>query len=95
MNSTILLFLTLGTMLILVIIGMLSVKYENYYLCILVIVSSVLVGLVTSIISIAIKDREHPQAIDVYRGKTTLKITYQDSIPVDTVVIFKHYGKDI
>ena len=30
-----------------------------------------------------------PQAIDVYRGKTTLEITYRDSIPVDTVVVFK------
>lgn len=30
-----------------------------------------------------------PQAIDVYRGKTTLQITYQDSIPVDSVVVFK------
>lgn len=30
-----------------------------------------------------------PQAIDVYRGKTTLKITYKDSIPIDTVVVFK------
>lgn len=30
-----------------------------------------------------------PQAIDVYRGKTTLKITYKDSIPIDSVVVFK------
>ena len=30
-----------------------------------------------------------PKAIDVYRGKTTLEITYRDSIPVDTVVVFK------
>lgn len=30
-----------------------------------------------------------PRAIDVYRGKTTLEITYKDSIPVDTVVVFK------
>ena len=30
-----------------------------------------------------------PTALDVYRGKTTLQITYRDSIPVDTVVIFK------
>lgn len=30
-----------------------------------------------------------PQAIDVYRGKTTLQITYQDSIPIDSVVVFK------
>ena len=30
-----------------------------------------------------------PKAIDVYRGKTTLEITYKDSIPVDSVVVFK------
>ena len=30
-----------------------------------------------------------PKAIDVYRNKTTLEITYRDSIPVDTVVVFK------
>jgi len=30
-----------------------------------------------------------PQALDVYQGKTTLQITYQDSIPVDSVVVFK------
>jgi len=31
----------------------------------------------------------NPRAIDVYRGKTTLEITYKDSIPVDSVVVFK------
>lgn len=31
----------------------------------------------------------NPQAIDVYRGKTTLEITYKDSIPMDSVVVFK------
>ena len=30
-----------------------------------------------------------PQAIDVYRGRTTLEITYKDSIPIDSVVVFK------
>ena len=30
-----------------------------------------------------------PTALDVYQGKTTLEITYRDSIPVDTVVVFK------
>lgn len=29
-----------------------------------------------------------PTALDVYRGKTTLGITYRDSIPVDTIVVF-------
>lgn len=30
-----------------------------------------------------------PPAIDVYRGKTTLEITYKDGVPVDSVVVFK------
>lgn len=30
-----------------------------------------------------------PEPIDVYRDKTTLQITYQDSIPIDTIVVFK------
>ena len=30
-----------------------------------------------------------PQAIDVYRGRTTLEITYRDSVPVDSIVVFK------
>lgn len=29
-------------------------------------------------------------AIDVYRDKTTLQITYQDSVPVDSVVVYKN-----
>ena len=30
-----------------------------------------------------------PTAMDVYQGKTTLSITYEDGIPVDSIVIFK------
>lgn len=30
-----------------------------------------------------------PTALDVYRGKTTLQITYKDSVPIDSVVVFK------
>lgn len=32
---------------------------------------------------------DEPKAIDVYQGKTTLEITYKDSIPIDTIVVFK------
>lgn len=32
---------------------------------------------------------KRPSAIDVYRGKTTLEITYKDGVPVDSVVVFK------
>ena len=31
----------------------------------------------------------HPTALDVYRGKTTLEITYRDSVAVDSVVVYK------
>ena len=30
-----------------------------------------------------------PTAMDVYRGKTTLEITYKDSVAVDSIVVFK------
>ena len=30
-----------------------------------------------------------PAALDVYRGKTTLEITYRDSVAVDSVVVYK------
>lgn len=35
-------------------------------------------------------DRDiNPTAMDVYKGKTTLAITYEDGVPVDSVVVFK------
>lgn len=34
--------------------------------------------------------KNRPAPIDVYRGKTTLRITYENNIPVDTVVVFKN-----
>lgn len=39
---------------------------------------------------ISIKEKNNiPTALDVYQDKTTLEITYRDSIPVDSVVVFK------
>ena len=35
-----------------------------------------------------IVEKHRPQAIDVYRGKTTLEITYMDSVAVDSTVIY-------
>ena len=34
-----------------------------------------------------------PSAMDVYRGKTTLEITYKDSVAVDSIVVFKDKEK--
>ena len=30
-----------------------------------------------------------PTALDVYRGRTTLEITYRDSVAIDSTVIYK------
>ena len=34
-------------------------------------------------------DKVSPSAIDVYRGSTTLEITYKDGNPVDSAVVYK------
>ena len=33
--------------------------------------------------------KDKPTAIDVYRGKTTLEITYRDSVAIDSTVVYK------
>ena len=35
------------------------------------------------------KQCETPTALDVYRGKTTLEITYRDSVAIDSTVVYK------
>lgn len=32
---------------------------------------------------------KYPSAIDVYRDKTTLQVTYKNNIPTDTIVVYK------
>jgi hypothetical protein len=48
---------------------------------------------VSAIIFVALfssyENKNTPTAKDVYEGKTTLEITYRDSIPIDTIVVLK------
>lgn len=44
---------------------------------------------ILTLIIILVFNKKDPSAIDVYRGKTTLEITYKDSIPVDSIVVYK------
>ena len=37
----------------------------------------------------SIKVKNQPQAIDVYRGRTTLEITWKDSVAVDSIVVWR------
>ena len=51
-------------------------------------VGGILCVVIPGILLIVIISGE-PKAIDVYRDKTTLEITYRDGVPVDSVVVFK------
>mgnify|MGYP003288434127 CR=1 FL=1 len=45
----------------------------------------------TALLYITFNEVDQPiQPIDVYRGKTTLEITYRDSVAVDSVVVWKN-----
>lgn len=61
----------------------------------------IIVGFLILLFSIALAyacfpERMTPMAIDVYRGHTTLQITYKDSVAVDTIVVFRdEYIKSI
>ena len=39
--------------------------------------------------SIMLHNTIAPMPIDVYRGKTTLEITYRDSVAIDSTVVYK------
>ena len=54
------------------------------------VVSSIVVGLGILLGYLAwLNNSNTPTALDVYRGKTTLEITYRDSVAVDSVVVYK------
>lgn len=51
--------------------------------------SSSLVAISVFILLTAYLDKDNPTALDVYQNKTELQITYNDNVPIDTVVIYK------
>ena len=53
------------------------------------VISLVFVTYVLVLITQRIAEHKSPPAIEVYRGNTTLEITYKDGIPVDSVVVYK------
>ena len=54
---------------------------------------AVLVGVVLGLAAVMFQecgDKDTvPTALDVYRGKTTLEITYRDSVAIDSTVVYK------
>jgi len=69
-----------------------AIKNESP-LCIGTALTGVALGILIAI-EIDTSNKENiPSALDVYQGKTTLRITYQDSIAVDSIVVFKEKEK--
>ena len=66
---------------------MLCIKSNNYKTNSMIILGSVSSMLL--IIGGCIHICKYPSAIDVYRGKTTLQITYKNNVPIDTTVVYK------
>ena len=48
-----------------------------------------IVGAFTGVFIYLLIVYDKPTALDVYRGKTTLEITYRDSVAVDSTVVYK------
>ena len=65
-----------------------NTKYSDDRLssAILIVFSSIFLFVVIDLIC----SKDIPNAIDVYRGKTTLEITYRDGVALDTTVVFKN-----
>lgn len=56
------------------------------------ILGAILIGISiigTYSIIFSIINNNKPSALDVYKGKTTLEITYKDGVAIDSVVVFK------
>lgn len=49
-----------------------------------------LVGGILGCIILSIITSKYPTALDVYRENTTLRVTVENNIPVDTTVIFRY-----
>lgn len=71
---------------VLVIAGVMSVEQSSYSRICLVLM--ILIWCINAY-CVAITVNQ-PTAIDVYKGKTELQITYKGTIPVDSIVVFKN-----
>ena len=55
--------------------------------------STIMCSVIVTIVLIDYNSKDNPTALDVYEGNTTLEITYRDSIPVDSTVVYKEEFK--
>ena len=79
--------ITLVLLLIILIMGIDSLSKAKYDSVGVVLVVSIILAFIVLITTLCLKD--NPKAIDVYRGKTTLEITYKNRVPIDSIVVWK------
>jgi hypothetical protein len=71
---------------IVIVLCVIEIKEEGNIVLSKVLLIIVIIGLLFIIVSYI---SNAPTALDVYKGKTELRITYEDKTPVDSVVIYK------
>lgn len=82
--------LIVGFVIVAIVIGFYAntmVNEDNIALSIVILIMGA-IGLLFIIIYI----NNTPTALDVYKGRTELRITYDGKVPVDSVVIYKKGG---
>lgn len=79
--------ITLVFLLVTLIMGVESLSRDNYDFVGFALIASIVLAFIVLVATLCLKD--NPKAIDVYRGATTLEITYKDGVPVDSTVVWK------
>ena len=72
-----------------ILIGAIFLAKERHKIGITLVSIGAITGITGAIGHQAELDKAIPTALDVYRGKTTLEITYRDSVAVDSTVVYK------
>ena len=83
----IILFIAIGFLLLSIILLCFKKRRTDKYGIICLVVGGILEFI--GIWGMSINSKTEPTALDVYRGKTTLEITYRDSVAVDSTVVYK------
>lgn len=79
--------ITLVLLLVILIMGVNELSKNEYDAVGFTLIASIVLAFIVLITTLCLKD--NPRAIDVYRGDTTLEITYRDGIPIDSTVVWK------
>lgn len=61
-----------------------DISSDNYWSVITTISAITLLSIILSF-----ADKTNPKAIDVYRNKTTIEVTYRNGVAIDSTVVFK------